>query len=744
MINMDISMKPNTTGVCGSCSDEPTGLVLSDGSVTTDPDVYLKGWALGECVQHVEVESCAAGVAKGCDVLSSQVFSRCHALVPLQDYVQICQRVACQPNAVCDLVTAYSTVCRQQGVCVDWRTPTLCPMSCSGSMEYDACRTGCLEQCGQSQFSPGDVMGDGLMKGNGSLCLNTPTEGCFCPEGSVLMGDKCVGKEACSQCMDHHGKAHQFMESWNPEDNPCLLCVCLDQQRINCTALPCSNAKAPECGQCEVLQEKIGSKCCPEYECVCDVNCKRSDPPLCDHGLSVVLTNPGDCLPIYKCVCKKDQCPVSTKPSCPAYKKLSVKPSECCDSYGCVCDCQNITRTCPTGYVTNTNTNDCGCIEVTCAPDKVCVVDAVVYQVGSRWDEKCKTCTCTEQTDRQTGLHIAQCVDPVCNQICPLGTTYSHSESECCGHCRKSSCVEGGYLRQVGEQWVSPHDRCVLSVCAQVNEEVFIQHTNISCHLMDTPTCPLGTELQCNTADDCCPTCHCVPMNACVVNQTVIAAGERVMLNVCTHCECVGDKRSYRLSCRKMSCSPCSEGYTLEPIPNACCGRCVATACSIRRPDGQLVTLKANTTRTDGCIKHTCSVNKDEELVLETLVTRCPPFDRKHCLEHGGKISQIEDTCCEMCTEPECRRTVGLLNYIRVDDCQSEEKIELTYCEGKCSSKSVYSLDKHKVESECVCCSATGTVPMNVALHCANGTRTQHQVLAVTGCDCMSHACPTD
>lgn len=35
----------------------------------------------------------------------------------------------------------------------------------------------------------------------------------------------------------------QFMESWNPEENPCLLCVCLDQQRINCTALPCTNAK---------------------------------------------------------------------------------------------------------------------------------------------------------------------------------------------------------------------------------------------------------------------------------------------------------------------------------------------------------------------------------------------------------------------------------------------------------------------------------------------------------------------
>lgn len=29
----------------------------------------------------------------------------------------------------------------------------------------------------------------------------------------------------------------------------------------------CCCATAPECGQCEVLQEKMGSKCCPEYEC---------------------------------------------------------------------------------------------------------------------------------------------------------------------------------------------------------------------------------------------------------------------------------------------------------------------------------------------------------------------------------------------------------------------------------------------------------------------------------------------
>lgn len=70
-------------------------------------------------------------------------------------------------------------------------------------------------------------------------------------------------------------------------------------------------------------------------------------------------------------VCKKDLCPTTTKPSCPAYKRLSVKQTECCDSYQCVCDCQNVTRTCPPGYITKTTANDCDCVEVTCAPDKV-------------------------------------------------------------------------------------------------------------------------------------------------------------------------------------------------------------------------------------------------------------------------------------------------------------------------------------------------------------------------------------
>lgn len=145
------------------------------------------------------------------------------------------------------------------------------------------------------------------------------------------------------------------------------------------------------------------------------------------------------------------------------------------------------------------------------------------------------------------------------------------------------------------------------------------------------------------------------------------------MVDACTHCRCLNELGKYHLSCRKMSCSPCSEviffiisrsisivvisifiisitpsflilsscsfsfsassfyscsyyfcnlivviitvscspaspsphhkclfkdfvcvfqGYILEPVPGSCCGRCVASACSILRPDGQLVTLQ--------------------------------------------------------------------------------------------------------------------------------------------------------
>ncbi|KAM6960602.1 von Willebrand factor [Aplochiton taeniatus] len=747
----------HTTGLCGACGeDSANDLSLRNGSLTSDPTAFVADWTVagegGVCVPKPKAV-CVSGAALGCQALRSEVFEACHDHVPLQMFLTKCEEQACQDGDVCELIATYTHLCRQRGVCVDWRGPHLCPMQCPSTMQYDACRTGCLEDCSSIRASPGDWA---VTRGNESICMDTPTEGCFCPAGTVMLGGECVSPDSCSQCVDQRGHTHQYMESWVPEENQCLICMCLDQRRINCTARPCTDAKAPVCGPCELLREKRESKCCPEYECVCDlVSCELPDMPRCEDGQSVVLTNPGECKPLHQCVCKKEECALQAPPACPAHRRLAVRKTECCDVSECVCDCQNATHSCPPGFVTSSSTNDCGCIETSCLPDKVCVVGGVAYPVGRQWKDGCETCTCTQLQDKNTHLHVAQCTPPVCDQTCSPGSTYTPTEGDCCGKCKKSSCVEPagemrgdtlthtGRLRQVGEVWQSPGGRCVLHECVRMSGEVFATASNVSCPAMDAPSCPLGTELRCNT-QDCCPRCTCAPLDACVLNHTVIGAGERLMVDVCTHCECTveaGAVKKFRLACRKISCPTCPEGYTLAKEPDSCCGHCIPTACHLQRPDGQLISLMVNTTREEGCSLYTCGLNTKGDLVMQTRVTTCPPFDREVCLEEGGTVSQIGTTCCEMCTEPECRKTVGTLNFIKVDDCQSEKQIELRYCEGKCRSKSMYSLERNSVEQDCVCCSAVETEPLSVPLLCANGTQTHHTVLSVTACDCLSKHC---
>ncbi|XP_041794165.1 von Willebrand factor [Chelmon rostratus] len=746
----------HTAGLCGACGEEKLNVLsLRNGNSTTDQPAFISDWTVavdgGVCLPK-RTAVCVSGAAMGCQALRSEVFEPCHAHIPVQVFLAKCEEQACEESDVCELISAYARLCRQRGVCVDWRSPHLCPLQCPSSMEYDACRTGCVEDCGSIQTLPGDWS---VARGNESSCMDTPTEGCFCTGGTVLHHGQCVSPEACSQCVDHHGRTYTYMQSWVPAENPCLICMCLDQQHINCTARPCNDVKAPVCGPCEILQEKRESKCCPEYECVCDlVSCDLPEVPRCEDGQTVVLKNPGECQPVHECVCKKEECVLQAPPDCPTHRQLSVKKTKCCDVFQCVCNCQNSTHTCPAGFITSSSTNDCGCTETNCLPDKVCVVGGMVHPVGSEWEDRCEKCSCTQLQDKDTLLHIAQCAPPVCDRTCPQGSTYAPSKGECCGKCTPTSCVEsegemrgdtliGGKLRRVGEVWQSPHDKCILQQCVKVKDEVFISATNVSCSAMDAPSCPLGTELRCDTLD-CCPRCHCAPMDACVLNHTVIGAGERLMMDVCTHCECMvedGVLKKYRLSCRRISCPTCPMGYTLQKEEGACCGRCVATACFMQRPDGKLISLQVNTTSEDGCNLYTCGVNSKGDLVLQTKVTSCPPFNRQACLDQGGKVSQIGTTCCELCTEPECRRTVGTLNYIKVDDCQSEHQIELRYCEGKCRSKSMYSLERAAVEQECVCCAAVETEPLSVPVLCANGTRSHHTVLSVTSCDCLSKQC---
>ncbi|ETE56990.1 von Willebrand factor, partial [Ophiophagus hannah] len=62
---------------------------------------------------------------------------------------------------------------------------------------------------------------------------------------------------------------------------------------------------------------------------------------------------------------------------------------------------------------------------------------------------------------------------------------------------------------QVGSEWLSPTDPCIIKKCVRVNEEVFIQTRNVSCQLRDPSSCPFATEMRCDQRSGCCPSCHC-------------------------------------------------------------------------------------------------------------------------------------------------------------------------------------------------------------------------------------------
>uniref|UniRef100_A0A8D2JFW5 von Willebrand factor n=1 Tax=Varanus komodoensis TaxID=61221 RepID=A0A8D2JFW5_VARKO len=505
------SFASKTYGLCGVC-DQNSGndLILKDGFITADSSIFIQEWTVkqpGKVCEVNRAERCVEHATTKCSILLSPQFYACHQIIPPNMFYAACEENNCYGDEVCEIISAYVHICRTYGICVDWRSPDFCAMKCPEPLLYEHCQEGCTKHCENGTST--------------EICTDYPIEGCFCPPEQVILNASCVHEKACTQCVSEDGTQHQHLETWISSNEPCKICMCLDNRNINCTVQPCPAAKSPVCGPCEIPRlRRDPGQCCPVYECVCDlVTCKLPPAPHCEDGLQLLQTNPGKCRPDYTCVCKKEECNPPSIPSCPPHRKLTVRKTQCCDEYQCTCSCVNSTVACPTGHLSTSVTNDCDCTSTTCIPDKVCVHENVVYPTGKTWKEGCSECSCTDMEDAVTGLRIIECLEKECNKICPPGYQYISKERSCCGKCMKTMCEEttlhfrgdGDVVRwhEVGSEWQSPSNPCIIRECVQVNEEVFIQTKNVSCTKMETPSCPFGTELHCNKNSGCCPSCHC-------------------------------------------------------------------------------------------------------------------------------------------------------------------------------------------------------------------------------------------
>ncbi|XP_077177565.1 mucin-5AC-like [Paroedura picta] len=192
---------------------------------------------------------------KQCSIITSKVFAACHSQVEPTKYYEACVIDACACDTggdcecFCTAVAAYAQACSEFGVCISWRTPTICPMFCDyynaeGECDwhYKPCGAPCMKTC----------------RNPSGRCLHQlhGLEGCYpyCPADKPYFNEdemKCVDQCGCYDAEDNY---YPLGTHFDLRDT-CQSCTC-NSEGIECNF----NSQACYChyeGREYVYQEVI-------------------------------------------------------------------------------------------------------------------------------------------------------------------------------------------------------------------------------------------------------------------------------------------------------------------------------------------------------------------------------------------------------------------------------------------------------------------------------------------------------
>ncbi|XP_068596445.1 otogelin [Brachionichthys hirsutus] len=132
------------SGLCGNFDIKTVNEMRTpDNLDSPTPQEFGNSWIATECVNSPDSRHpCSLSplrepfAKRHCAVLLSEVFQACHPVVDVTWFYGNCLGDTCACNAggdcecFCTSVAAYAQRCCQQGVPVDWRSPSLCPYDC--------------------------------------------------------------------------------------------------------------------------------------------------------------------------------------------------------------------------------------------------------------------------------------------------------------------------------------------------------------------------------------------------------------------------------------------------------------------------------------------------------------------------------------------------------------------------------------------------------------------------------------
>ncbi|GAB0177352.1 von Willebrand factor [Grus japonensis] len=124
------SFSSGTQGLCGVCDQNHINdFTLHDGSVTPDSSVFIQDWMVEEPGKICEIrreDRCSEHATSHCHLLLSDRFAECHRVISPNMFYEACAESSCYEDEACEMITSYAHICRENGVCVDWRTPEFC------------------------------------------------------------------------------------------------------------------------------------------------------------------------------------------------------------------------------------------------------------------------------------------------------------------------------------------------------------------------------------------------------------------------------------------------------------------------------------------------------------------------------------------------------------------------------------------------------------------------------------------
>ncbi|KAJ8725925.1 hypothetical protein PYW08_004108 [Mythimna loreyi] len=197
----------NTEGLCGTLDGNPENdFMTRDKTIAKTKSVLASSWQvnkIGDVCDSKPTETSACASKSDDDMKKAQQFCtkifakdkfrKCSKAMDVSLLLDACQWDFCActtslspEECACSTVSVYAKECLRHGVeeMKDWRDADTCPMKCPEGKIYKSCGPDSQPSCAFPLIP--------TQTGNTS-CV----EGCFCPEGLLLEGGKCVPKTEC-------------------------------------------------------------------------------------------------------------------------------------------------------------------------------------------------------------------------------------------------------------------------------------------------------------------------------------------------------------------------------------------------------------------------------------------------------------------------------------------------------------------------------------------------------------------